>query len=90
MATQFQKNVRKACDADNSGVYADKFVNKKDGSVEVKRSYFYRMGSSAESWADKVREACHCAGVTDVRVEDRDDWAAWPKSSYFVAVVRPQ
>jgi len=82
--TKFQKRVKK--DLETSGVYADKVVCKRNGMLEVKKGYFYRLGDSAEKWADRVKAGLISTGLS-VLVDSRDDWAAWPKTSYFVAIV---
>lgn len=64
----------------------DHIVVRKNGTVEVKRSYFYRMGQTAEGLAEKVAE-CLKVGGFDVKVTGRDDYANWPQTSYFVAVI---
>ena len=82
--TEFQKRVKKVLE--DSSVYPDKMVCKRNGMVEVKKSYFYRCGDSAEKLATRVQKVLEAEGV-EVMVDSRDDWAAWPKTSYFVAVV---
>jgi hypothetical protein len=69
-------------------VVCDRASFKKDGRVEFKRSYFYRMGHSAEEFAENVRANMDAAGfsVSDVVAEDR--FARWPKTSYFVATMK--
>lgn len=83
--TKFQKRVKEVL-LKESRVYPDKVICKRDGKVEVKKSYFYRMGNSAEGLATQVYGDLKRAGL-EVMVDSRDDWAAWPKTSYFVAVV---
>ena len=85
MATQFQKQVKKHFTESD---YADKIVCKQDGSVEVKHSYFYRHGNTAEKWADRVKSNLEKAGFK-VEVDSRDDFRQWPADSYFVAIVTP-
>ncbi len=58
---------------------------KADGSVEVRFAYFYSHGNTAQKWADKVRAAL----PFPMSVMPRDDYRQWPKTSYFVAVIRP-
>ena len=86
MATPFQKRIKEI--ASNHGDL-DKIVCRANGNVEIKRGYFYRHGSSAEKWAGRVDEWVSEAGIDAVE-QGRDDWAAWPKGSYFVAVVMPK
>ena len=82
--TGFQKRVKEVL-AD-SNVYPEKMVCKRNGMVEVKKSYFYRHGDSAEKLAVQVQKVLEAKGL-EVMVDSRDDWAAWPKTSYFVAIV---
>lgn len=84
MTTEFQKQVKKELQ-ENPSIFTDSIVCKKDGSVEVKKSYFYSHGYDAEKWAAKVSAALTVAH----NVQGRDDWAAWPKTSYFTAIITP-
>ena len=63
-------------------VYPD-MLRKRGDTYEVKAAYFYHMNRTAEGWADKVATALG-GGVS---VTGRDDFRAWPKTSYLVAVV---
>lgn len=69
-------------------IRADKVTFKKDNTIEFKRSYFYRMGASAQSFSDRVVGQLKKVGFEIADVEARDAWAAWPKTSYFIASVR--
>ena len=82
--TDFQKMVKSAVECMMGGVA--RVTCKANGSVEVRRSYFYTFGWTPENWAAKVAKAVEGAGMA-VKVEGKDEWAAWPKTSYFVAVV---
>jgi len=82
--TKFQKRVKE--DLEESGVYTDKVVCKRNGTVEVKRSYYFRNGNTAEKWALQVKKGLESTGLS-VKVDSRDDWERWPKTSYFVAIV---
>jgi hypothetical protein len=66
-------------------VRADKVTFRKDGTVEFRRSYFYHHGATAEGFARRISLELTEAGFAPTLVEARDDWAAWPKTSYFVA-----
>jgi hypothetical protein len=72
----------------NADCRIDQIICRKNGNIEVKRSYFYRMGTTAASYADSIRETLHCAG-SPARVSGEDRWAEWPKTSYFVATITP-
>jgi hypothetical protein len=62
------------------GIHPDKLVRHTDGSFTFKRSYFYRHGSSPEKYAEAIKKAIPNAVILD----RYDDFAAWPKTSYFV------
>lgn len=82
------KSTVKAILDNDSDVYADKLTARKDGTVEVKRGYFYRHGMTSDQWAQRVQAALDAAGCTSCKVVDhRDDWREWPKDSEFVAVI---
>jgi hypothetical protein len=83
--TEFQKNVKKAL-TNSSDVFADRLTTHKNGTVSVKRAYFYTHGNTAEKWAEKVMSVLPNARLVEVR----NDYRQWPTQSYFVAVVGPQ
>ena len=83
--TPFQKQVKQAL-ASQSNVCSDHVTASKDGTVVAKRAYFYTHGTTAESWAGKVAAELVTAGIS-AHVCGQDAWAAWPKTSYFVAVI---
>ena len=72
-----------------AAVYPDEgqVICHKDGTVSVKRSYFYQHGQSAGSWGEKVVQELRNVGCIVALVETRDDYNNWPKTSYFVAVI---
>lgn len=86
--TPFQKQIKKTLDSQNVA-HHDAVVCKKDGSVEVKRSYFYRPSGGAGQWADDVSAQLRTSGVYAFTVECRDDFRNWPTTSYLVAIVKP-
>jgi hypothetical protein len=57
---------------------------KRDGTIEVKWSYFYRHGRTPETYAEQIKAAI--PGAEIVAVADR--WAEWPKTSWFVVWFR--
>jgi len=85
--TPAQKTIRKLLD-ESPSVFADKVTCKRSGDVEVRRSYFYTFGESAEGWAARVDAALQAAGIR-ARVTARDEFAQWPKQSYWCAIVTP-
>ena len=61
------------------GLYADKLTNSKNVWT-LKKSYFYRMGQSAEQLAQALLKALPEARVLSAE----DKFNRWPKTSYFV------
>lgn len=87
MATQWQKSVKAVLVGGD--VHSDHIICKKDGSVVVKHSYFYRHNNTADKWAARVGAALD--GKVDYdRIDADDAWAQWPTTSYFVATVWPK
>ena len=60
------------------GLYADKLTKNK-GVWKFKKSYFYKLGQSAEAIAKKIEEALPEAKI----ISASDRWNCWPKSSWF-------
>jgi hypothetical protein len=85
MTTRFQKLVKKTL-SEAFHVYPDAIICKKDGSVEVKKSYFYTFGRDSETWAREVKDALDRENV-DCKVGHENRWATWPKTSFFVAIL---
>lgn len=88
MATQFQKSVKQVFESPDAVACADQITCRKDGTVLVRRSYFYTHGNTAEKWADKVSADLAAAGIAH-NATGRDDYANWPKTSYFTAIISP-
>ena len=84
--TPQQKTIKKQL-ADCTSI--DRITCKANGSVEARRSYFYRMGGTAEKFAANIAEIVAMCGFP-VNVTSRDEWAQWPKTSYFCAVITPK
>lgn len=77
----------------STNAHADKIVCHKDGTVSVKRSYFYHNGMTPERWASQVlhsQEGEEAIGSFAVAIEKYDDWRAWPAASYFVVRLAPK
>ena len=91
--TKFQKAV-KAVFSDKQEfapiVHPDKIICHRDGSVSLKRSYFYRSGQTAKGWADKVMADLVCFGVPITLVRFRDEYKSWPQDSWFSVTVKEQ
>jgi hypothetical protein len=52
----------------------------KDGTITIKRTYFYRFGMSCEA----LEQACQKRVNGLVIDESSDRWNQWPKDSYFI------
>ena len=87
MATQFQKDVKAALQAEWMGEQIIRCL--KSGQVEFKRSYFYRCGYNAEKMGEKVAAVLEAAGVVGWIISTEDRFNFWPKTSYFVATITP-
>ena len=84
MATEFQKQIKKELlESNNIFINNEDIKCKKSGEVEVRRSYFYRHENTAQKWVENITGLL----TTPANVKGRDDWAAWPKTSYFVAII---
>lgn len=71
----------------NESVYPDGVIAKKDRTFVVRKSYFYRHGMTAEKWGQRVMSALD--SKVFALVAHQDNWAQWPKTSYFEAVIKP-
>lgn len=83
MATKAQREFKAYVETEARDVYPDKVVCKGDGTVELRKGYFYRHGQTAETWCAKVVAGCPGVAVVDAS----DYWNPWPRDSYFSAVV---
>ena len=88
MATKFQTNVKNSIDY-STGAFADKVICHKDGTVTLKRYYFYRHGMTANIWANQVSKVLIDAQIAFRIIEWRDDCKIWPTDSHFTVVVGP-
>lgn len=61
-------------------VHPDKLIQKKDGSFEFRREYFYRHGQTTEHFVKAILRVFPDAKI----VASSDHWAPWPKDSYFM------
>ena len=80
---QLAKEVRKHVTADKVGV-------RNDGTVVVRHSYFYRHDNTAEKYAASVITQLAASGITCRLITAEDEFAHWPKTSYFAASLRPE
>ncbi len=84
MSTPFQKNIKKHyTESATSQVIPDSVIYHKDGTVSVRRSYFYRSGNSAETWSAKVSADLTAHAIEYSIIESGDHFADWPAQSYF-------
>jgi hypothetical protein len=65
---------------------SDRVIFKKDGTVEFRRSYFYRHGMDADQFAAAVEKRATKAGLNVMLTDSGDRWAPWPRDSYFWAI----
>lgn len=85
MSSKFQKEIKRFFEEEVSSCYPDRIIAKKDGTVAVRKTYFYRHGQTAQTWGQKVTVAL---GDKAHLIEISDNWKDWPKLSYFEAVVK--
>lgn len=81
MTTKDKQAVRDAVSCDHK-------TFRKDGTVVFKRSYFYHHGQTAEKFAARVVKHVTAAGYKCSDVESVDQFARWPKTSYFVVTMK--
>lgn len=82
--TKWQKQVKVAV-ANNTTIWPDRVICKKDGSVEMRRGFFYRHGMTADKWAADMEAALQSEGLEYGAVESAECWHEWPTDSYFSA-----
>ncbi len=66
--TTFIGHVRKV------GLRAESISKRKDGTVIIRRGFFYRNGYSAEKFSDYVRSALATAGLSATIVDQGEIW----------------
>ncbi|MDO8640863.1 MAG: hypothetical protein Q7R33_04915 [Nitrosarchaeum sp.] len=71
---------------DNLSIDNLKYSDKKGGFV-FKRSYFYRHGMDSNKFAQGMIQRTQKLGLTPKLVDSHDNWNAWPKDSWFEAVI---
>ena len=76
------------------GHSVDQVSRKKDGSIIVRRGYFYRQGVTAEDFMLSTSERLNQLGLTFDVVDYYDHWAAFnggaplARSSHFAVVFK--
>jgi hypothetical protein len=63
----------------DAGLSPDQLKVARDGTVTFRQSYYYKMGKSPELLAKQIQSALPDAQI----VSTNDEFAQWPKSSYF-------
>jgi hypothetical protein len=66
----------------------DKLTFKRDGTIEGRRGYFYRHGTTPQGVADNLKSVLAGQGIDIDIVDAYDDFKTWPKDSNFVVVFR--
>lgn len=82
--------VRQAIRASLSG---SSVVFKKDGMIQLRHSYFYRVqaGGAPEAYCRRMRYALKSAvGLDSEIVSYQDNWQPWPRDSYFECILKPK
>jgi len=65
----------------------DKVTFRQNGEIVVKEGYFYHHGRTAEKFAEFAKEEIKKV-VPNIEIKEcNDEWRAWPKDSYLVAVL---
>lgn len=67
----------------------DEVKFKRDGTVEVRRYYFYHFDMDAPKWGEKVLQALAANGIRFASVTTHDNFTN-NGDSYFSAIVTPQ
>jgi hypothetical protein len=67
--------------------YDDKITLHRDGTVSVKRTFFYRHGQTSQSVAQSIVGLLQQNGLK-VETEAEEHWNSWPKDSYWLVRIR--
>ena len=67
----------------NCKVHPDVIICHRDGSVTVKKGYFYRSGQSEFSWAKEVVADLEANDFDPRVISKTDNMQTWPRDSYF-------
>lgn len=74
--------------------YVDQVSRKKDGTIVVRRGYFYRQSATSETFMQHMVERMNRAGLSFDVVDYYDHWAAFngsaslARSSHFAVVFK--
>jgi hypothetical protein len=69
-----------------AGIYGPNISALKGGTLRIRRSYYYQPEESIEGFRDRVTRALEAFGYRLTRAAN--DWAAWPKTSYYTVELR--
>lgn len=89
--TNVSKEDRKRRNAIRTAVaeVSDSASFKKDGTIVIKRGYYYRpSGLSVEQFGAGIKALLSKKGFNVELVDTIDDWKAWPKDSNYIAIIR--
>lgn len=66
-----------------------KVVSKKDGTFDIRESFYYKFGRTCKTHEEKITAELEALGILDqVTVSGRyEKWQAWPKDSWFGVIV---
>jgi hypothetical protein len=79
--------LRKLIESGRVDLMPDRMISKKDGTLELRRGFFYRMNMDADKWGVKCLRAIKAAGIDASLVDTEEIWQAWPKDSWFSATI---
>jgi hypothetical protein len=63
----------------------DKMISKRDGTIVLRKGFFYRFGYDSNKFADDVTIAAQGLGVKVI--EHFENWQRWPRDSYWEVVL---
>lgn len=81
---------------EQQGIKPSQVSRNKAGQVLVRRGYFYRHGSTAEGWRDRISDALKLANVSHTVIDYYDHFVAFKggapvaKQSHFCVVLEVQ
>src|SRR5512141_755361 len=88
MATELQKQIKAALEG--VGVY-DHVTLHHNGSVTLKRNFFYTNGQNSETVKAVVMRKLEQAGIDTgaLVIQSSEHWHTWPADSFFAVDIRP-
>lgn len=70
----------------DAGIYDAKVSRLQNGTLRIRRSYYYRPTESLECFSQRIQLTLAPLGYKPSRVAD--EWAAYPKTSYYTVELR--